>query len=101
MKREKGIVAASLTTDEPFFCIAGAGARRTACGPRVSRRSPCRPMTISQPTRIAMSRCSGPKTGSTGRLARAPLDILRPFPKNSFSIMPPIQQNFDEMLGAA
>lgn len=48
-----------------------------------------------------MSRCSGPKTGSTGRLARAPLDILRPFPKNSFSIMPPIQQNFDEMLGAA
>ncbi len=66
VKREKGIYAASLTTDEPFFCIAATGARRTACGPRVSRRSPCRPMTISQPTRIAMSRCSGPKTGSTG-----------------------------------
>lgn len=66
VKREKRIYAASLTTDEPFFCIAAAGARRTACGPRVLRRSPCRPMTISQPTRIAMSRCSGPKTGSTG-----------------------------------
>ena len=32
---------------------------------------------------------------------RPPLDILQPFPKNSFSIMPPIQQNFDELLGAA
>tara|TARA_R110000850_G_scaffold161250_1_gene285819 strand:+ start:405 stop:809 length:405 start_codon:yes stop_codon:yes gene_type:complete len=66
VKREKRIYAASLTTDEPCFCIAAAGALRTARGTRVSRRSPCRPMTISQPTRIAMSRCSGPKTGSTG-----------------------------------
>lgn len=33
--------------------------------------------------------------------ARPPLDILRPFPKDSFKITPPIQQNFDELLGAA
>lgn len=28
------------------------------------------------------------------------MDILKPFPKGSFKITTPIQQNFDELLGA-
>lgn len=32
---------------------------------------------------------------------RPPLAILRRLPKDSFNIMPPMQQNFDDLLGAA
>lgn len=32
---------------------------------------------------------------------RPPLDILKRFPEGSFNIMPPMQQSFEGLLGAA
>lgn len=102
VKRGKTIYAASLIADDPFFCIAAVwrpGGRDW-------------PDSFAALTVPAYPDLAPHKDRHVGVVhpddwfdwlmrARDPLDILRPFPNNSFHIVPPIQQSFDALLDGA
>ena len=102
VKRGKTIYAASLIADDPFFCIAAVwrpGGRDW-------------PDSFAALTVPAYPDLAPHKDRHVGVVhpddwfdwlmrTRDPLDILRPFPNNSFHIVPPIQQSFDALLDGA
>jgi len=102
VKRGKTIYAASLITDEPFFCIAAVWRPAHRLWPEsfAALTVPAYDDLAAHKDRhVAVVRPEDWFDWLMG--TRPPLDILRPFPENSFSIMPPIQRNFDALLGAA
>lgn len=102
VRRGKTVYAASLITDEPFFCIAGVWRPGDEAWPDsfAALTVPAYPDLAPHKDRhVAV--VDADDWFDWLMAARPPLDILRSFPEGSFCIMPPIQQNFDELLGAA
>ncbi|HEX2814605.1 MAG TPA: hypothetical protein VHO04_18155 [Sphingopyxis sp.] len=102
VKRGKTVYAASLVTDEPFFCIAAVWRPGGRDWPDsfAALTVPAYPDLAPHKDRhVAVVH----PDDWFDWLMRAcdPLDMLRPFPKDSFLIMPPIQQGFDELLAGA
>lgn len=102
VKRGKTVYSASLITDEPVFCIAGVwrpGGREWPDS-FAALTVPAYPdLELHKDRHVAIVDPNDWFDWLEG--TRPPLDILRPFPKGSFRIMPPIQTGFDELLGAA
>ncbi|MEL0156829.1 hypothetical protein [Sphingopyxis sp.] len=103
IKRDgKTLCAASLVTDIPFFCIAGVWQRGTRDYPDAFAA-----LTVSAYPDLAMHKdrhvaVAHPDDWFDWLLSERPaLDILRRFPEDSFKIMPPIQQSFEGLAGAA
>jgi putative SOS response-associated peptidase YedK len=97
--------SAELITDEPFFCIAGVWRPGSTQGGK-SWPDSFAALTVSaypdlaplKDRHVAVVR---PDDWFDWMMAaRPPLDILQPFPENSFRVTPPIQRSFADMLGA-
>lgn len=101
-KRGKTIYAASLISDEPFFCIAAVWRPGGRDWPDSFAALTVPAYDDLEPYKDRHVAVIDPDDWFDWLMGtRLPLDILRRFPKGSFSIMPPIQQNFDALLGAA
>ncbi len=103
IKRDgKTLYAASFVTDIPFFCIAGVWQRGT-------REYPDAFAALTVPAYPDLAEHKDRHVAVVDpddwfdwlQQVRPPLDILRPFPEGSFTIMPPIQPSLTGLLGAA
>ena len=96
LKRGTTVHAASLMTDQPFFCIAAVWRPPYRLWPETfaALTVPAYDDIAAHKDRhVAVVRSEDGFDWLTGkRMAR---DILRPFPRNSFDITPPIPQDFD------
>ena len=100
LRRGKTLYAASLITDIPFFCIAGVWRRGGRDWPDSFAALTIPAYPDLAPYKDRHVAVVDPDDWFDWlRRARDPLDILRrPFPPGSFSIMPPIQQDFEALL---
>ncbi len=98
----KTLYAASLVTDIPFFCIAGVWQRGTRDWPDSFAALTVPAYADLEPYKDRHVAVVDPDDWYDWlEQARPPLDILKRFPEGSFTIMPPIQQSFAGLLGAA
>lgn len=99
MKQEKTLYSAKLITTEPFFCIAGVWRRQSRNIPDcfAALTVEAYPDLASYKDRhVAIVDPDDWFDWLMG--ARAPLDILRPFPEGSFSIDQPLQRSIAGLL---
>lgn len=103
IKRDgKTLYAASFISDAPFFCIAGVWQRGTRDYPDAFAALTVPAYPDLEPHKDRHVGVVDPDDWFDWlQQTRPPLDILRSFPKGSFSIMPPVQDSFEELLGAA